>query len=128
VDHPGAVFMDTGSNWFFFGKDDQNAPPAFWFGADNGRAAFYVIAGDSVASVTQRLQRLVGTTPAATVVVAGPPPKPLGLCRHAALAALDAAFTQHAFPNDGLWLDIDYMDASRCSPPVPSILAIWRMT
>ena len=25
VDNPGAVFMDTGSNWFFFGKDDQNA-------------------------------------------------------------------------------------------------------
>lgn len=52
VDHPGAVFMDTGSNWFFSGKNDQNAPPAF-----------YVIAGNSAAVVTQRLQRLVGKTP-----------------------------------------------------------------
>jgi alpha-glucosidase len=110
VDHPGAVFMDTGSNWFFFGKDDQNAPPAFWFGADQGVPAFYVIAGDSVASVTQRLQRLVGTTPLPPLWSLGHHQSRWGYAGTQHLKQLDAAFTAHGFPNDGLWLDIDYMD------------------
>lgn len=110
VDHPGAVFMDTGSNWFFFGKDDQNAPPAFWFGADEGVPAFYVIAGDSVASVTQRLQRLVGKTPLPPLWSLGHHQSRWGYAGTQHLQQLDAAFTQNAFPNDGLWLDIDYME------------------
>ena len=110
VDHPGAVFMDTGSNWFFFGKDDQDAPPAFWLGSDQGVPAFYVIAGDSVASVTQRLQRLVGTTPLPPLWSLGHHQSRWGYAGTRHLQQLDAAFTEHAFPNDGLWLDIDYMD------------------
>ena len=110
VDHPGAVFMDTGSNWFFFGNDDQNAPPAFWLGADQGVPAFYVIAGDSVASVTQRLQRLVGTTPLPPLWSLGHHQSRWGYAGTQHLKQLDAAFTAHGFPNDGLWLDIDYMD------------------
>ncbi len=110
VDHPGAVFMDTGSNWFFFGKDDQNAPPAFWFGADQGVPAFYLIAGDSVASVTQRLQRLVGATPLPPLWSLGHHQSRWGYAGTQHLKRLDEAFTAHGFPNDGLWLDIDYMD------------------
>ncbi len=110
VDHPGAVFMDTGSNWFFSGKDDQNAPPAFWFGADEGVPAFYVIAGDSAASVTQRLQRLVGTTPLPPLWSLGHHQCRWGYAGTKDLNALDAGFTEHEFPADGLWLDIDYMD------------------
>lgn len=110
VDHPGAVFMDTGSNWFFFGKDDQNAPPTFWCGADQGVPAFYVIAGDSVASVTQRLQRLVGTTPLPPLWSLGHHQSRWGYAGTQHLKKLDAAFAEHGFPNDGLWLDIDYMD------------------
>jgi alpha-glucosidase len=32
VDHPGAAFMDTGSNWFFFGKDDPERTCVFLAG------------------------------------------------------------------------------------------------
>ena len=110
VDNPGAVFMDTGSNWFFFGKDDQNAPPAFWMGADDGVPAFYVIAGDSAAEVTERLQRLVGTTPLPPLWSLGHHQSRWGYAGTKQLSELDAGFTEHAFPNDGLWLDIDYMD------------------
>ena len=110
VDNPGAVFMDTGSNWFFFGKDDQNAPPAFWMGADDGVPAFYVIAGSSAAAVTERLQRLVGTTPLPPLWALGHHQSRWGYAGTKQLTELDAAFTEHAFPNDGLWLDIDYMD------------------
>lgn len=110
VDNPGAVFMDTGSNWFFFGKDDQEAPPAFWVGADHGVPAFYLIAGNSAASVTERLQRLVGTTPLPPLWSLGHHQSRWGYAGTRQLQHLDACFSEHEFPNDGLWLDIDYMD------------------
>jgi alpha-glucosidase len=110
VDHPGAVFMDTGSNWFFTGKDDLDAPPSFWFGGDQGVPAFYVIAGPSAASVTQRLQRLVGKTPLPPLWALGHHQCRWGYCGPRDLQRLDDAFSLHQFPCDGLWLDIDYMD------------------
>lgn len=110
VDHPGCVFMDTGSNWFFGGHDDQGAPPSLWFGADQGVPAFYLIAGDSAASVTRRLQRLVGTTPRPPLWSLGHHQCRWGYKGPADLEELDRGFTQHGLPCDGLWLDIDYMD------------------
>lgn len=110
VDHPGLVFMDTGSNWFFSGKDDLNAPASLWFGADQGVPAFYLIAGDSAASVTRRLQRLVGKTPLPPLWSLGHHQCRWGYAGPRDLNRLDAAFTANDFPNDGLWLDIDYMD------------------
>lgn len=110
VDHPGCVFMDTGSNWFFTGQDDLKAPPSLWFGADQGVPAFYVIAGSSAASVTQRLQRLVGTTPLPPLWSLGHHQCRWGYAGPRDLRRLDEAFNAHEFPCDGLWLDIDYMD------------------
>ena len=110
VDHPGAVFMDTGSNWFFSGHDDLNAPPSLWFGADQGVPAFYVIAGTDAASVTRRLQRLVGKTPLPPLWSLGHHQCRWGYCGPRDLDRLDEAFRAHEFPCDGLWLDIDYMD------------------
>ncbi len=110
VDHPGAVFMDTGSNWYFDGRQDAEVPPAVWFGADQGVPAFYLIAGNSAASVTRRLQRLVGVTPLPPLWSLGHHQCRWGYGGVRDLQRLDAAFTAHAFPNDGLWLDIDYMD------------------
>lgn len=110
VDHPGVVFMDTGSNWFFTGRDDLNAPPSLWFGADQGIPAFYVIAGTSAASVTRRLQRLVGKTPLPPLWSLGHHQCRWGYCGPRDLERLDESFREHEFPCDGLWLDIDYMD------------------
>ena len=110
VDHPGCVYMDTGSNWFFTGKDDLSAPPSLWFGADQGVPAFYVLAGTSAASVTRRLQRLVGKTPLPPLWSLGHHQCRWGYCGPRDLRRLDEAFTAHEFPCDGLWLDIDYMD------------------
>lgn len=113
VDHPGNVFMDTGSNWFFSGQDDLGAPPAFWFGADQGPPAFYLIAGHSAASVTERLQRLVGSTPLPPQWALGHHQSRWGYAGLQDLRELDAAFTAHDFPCDGLWLDIDHMEGYR---------------
>ncbi len=48
---------------------------------------YLLVAGPDAASVTRRLQRLVGTTPLPPAVGAGPPPVPLGLRRNARPAA-----------------------------------------
>ena len=119
VDHPGNVFMDTGSNWFFSGQDDLNAPPSLWLGADQGVPAFYVIAGHSAASVTQRLQRLVGTTPLPPLWALGHHQCRWGYAGTQDLNALDEAFTTHGFPCDGLWLDIDCMDRYKVFTTAP---------
>lgn len=110
VDHPGAVFMDTGSNWFFTGQDDQHAPESFWFGADQGVPAFYLISDSDLAMVTRRLQRLVGTTPLPPLWALGHHQCRWGYKGTHDLQQLDQAFARHEFPCDGLWLDIDYMD------------------
>jgi alpha-glucosidase len=110
VDHPGAVFMDTGSNWFFSAHDNLGAPASFWFGADQGVPAFYLIAGNDPASVTRRLQRLVGTTPLPPLWALGHHQCRWGYAGTRDLLALDEAFRSHEMPCDGLWLDIDYMD------------------
>ena len=110
VDHPGAVFMDTGSSWCFTGTDDLGGPPSFWLGCDQGPLALYVIAGRSALDVTCRLQRLVGTTPLPPLWALGHHQCRWGYAGTADLQRLDAAFRAHAFPCDGLWLDIDYMD------------------
>ena len=110
VDHPGNVFMDTGSDWFPGAAADLGAPPSLWFGADQGVPAFYVIAGNSAAAVTRRLQRLVGVTPLPPLWSLGHHQCQWGYAGPRDLNALDEAFTAHRFPNDGLWLDIDYME------------------
>lgn len=119
VDHPGAAFMDTASNWFFGGRDDQGAPPAFWLGADQGPPGLYLIAGASAAEVTARLQRLQGTTPLPPLWALGHHQCRWGYAGTADLQRLDAAFSEHQFPNDGLWLDIDHMQGYRVFTTAP---------
>ena len=75
----------------------------------HGVPALYMIAGNSAQSVTERLQRLVGTTPLPPVWALGHHQSRWGYAGMQQLSQLDQAFTDHAFPNDGLWLDIDYM-------------------
>ena len=53
---------------------------------------------------------MVGTTPLPPLWSLGHHQSRWGYAGTQQLTELDAGFTQHAFPNDGLWLDIDYMD------------------
>jgi len=94
-------------------SSDAGEPGWLEFGATDGAPSVYVIVGPSLAELTQKLQRLVGTT-------ARPPLWALGhhQCRWgyrgaADLRALDRAFERHRIPCDGLWLDIDYMRGYR---------------
>jgi alpha-glucosidase len=123
VDNPGTVFMDLGSNWFFSGKDDLGEPRSFWFGADDGEPAFYVIGGPDPHSVTRKLQQLVGTTPMPPLWALGHHQCKWGYTGIDDLTWLDRGFRKHKIPCDGLWLDIDYMDAFKVFTTNPKT---WR--
>lgn len=87
--------------------------PFFFLGAEDGPPCLYLLFGPSLAKLTMKLQRLVGAS-------ALPPLWALGhhQCRWGYQSASDLEwladnFERHEFPNDGLWLDIDYMNGYR---------------
>lgn len=111
LENPFASFVDCGSDASFFGNEDENRRVVI--GAEAGQPRLWVIYGPTLAELTVKLQNLVGKTPL-------PPAWALGYhqCRwgykgEEDLLWLDAKMTQHAIPNDGLWLDIDYMNGYR---------------
>ncbi len=87
--------------------------PFFFLGSEDGPPCIYLLFGPTLAQLTVKLQRLVGAS-------ALPPLWALGhqQCRWGYQGAADLEwladnFERHEFPNDGLWLDIDYMDGYR---------------
>lgn len=82
----------------------------FYVGAEGGRPDVYLLFGPTLAELTQKLQRLVGTTPRPPLWALGHHQSRWGYGSYRDLAALDRKLREHAIPCDGLWLDIDYMD------------------
>lgn len=82
-------------------------------GADGGAPNLWVVYGPSLAEVTQKLQRLLGTVPTPPVWSLGYHQSRWGYGGHDDLVALDEMFTKLGIPCDGLWLDLDYMDGFR---------------
>ncbi|MBR9980179.1 MAG: hypothetical protein KFF50_04045, partial [Desulfatitalea sp.] len=91
----------------------RDAPPAIILGASGGRPSLYILYGPSLAALTRRFQRLVGTTPLPPLWALGYHQCRWGYRGHDDLVALAEQFRRHRFPVDALWLDIDYMDAYR---------------
>jgi alpha-glucosidase len=80
-----------------------------WFGAPDGKPELFVLVGPSLAQLTEKLQRLVGVTPRPPLWALGHQQCRWGYKSQAELDELADQFERHAIPNDGLWLDIDYM-------------------
>ncbi len=85
----------------------------FAVGSTDGRPEIYLIAGESAAEVTTRLQRLVGTTPLPPLWALGYHQSRWGYASFTDLDRLDREFARRKIPCDGLWLDIDYMEGFR---------------
>jgi alpha-glucosidase len=99
----GAAFLRT--------PPAGRTPPdrRLWFGAPDGQPELFVIVGPSLAELTEKLQRLVGVTPRPPLWALGHQQCRWGYKSQAELDELARQFELHAIPNDGLWLDIDYM-------------------
>lgn len=84
-----------------------------WFGAPDGMPELFMIVGPSLPELTEKLQRLVGVTPRPPLWALGHQQCRWGYKSQAELDELADQFERHAIPNDGLWLDIDYMRGFR---------------
>lgn len=124
---PGAAFLRT--------PPAGRTPPdrRLWLGAPDGQPELFVIVGPSLAELTEKLQRLVGVTPRPPLWALGHQQCRWGYKSQAELDELARNFELHAIPNDGLWLDIDYMVGYRVFtideehwPDVPSGLQSLR--
>lgn len=93
--------------------DDGDDATRFFIGAPDGQPEVYFIVGPSLAELTRKLQRLVGTTPRPPLWALGHQQCRWGYASYSDLDGLDKQFRKHKIPNDGLWLDIDYMTGYR---------------
>ncbi|MFN3167387.1 MAG: TIM-barrel domain-containing protein [Phycisphaeraceae bacterium] len=117
VNNPDAVFMSTNPRVRIAEQADADeateSDTRFFIGSPDGRPEVYFIVGPTLADLTRKLQRLVGVTPLPPIWALGHHQCRWGYASHADLDALDRRFKRHAIPNDGLWLDIDYMRGYR---------------
>ena len=92
---------------------DGDEDTRFFIGAPDGQPEVFFIVGPSLAELTRKLQRLVGTTPRPPLWALGHQQCRWGYASYDDLDGLDQQFRKHKIPNDGLWLDIDYMTGYR---------------
>ena len=117
VNNPHAVFMSTNPRVRIADQadaaDDAEKETRFFIGSPDGRPEVYFIVGPTLAELTRKLQRLVGVTPLPPLWALGHQQCRWGYESYDDLDRLDRQFKRHAIPNDGLWLDIDYMRGYR---------------
>ena len=112
VHHPGEVFMDLASNFIWAsGNNSDLARRSFYVGAPDGEPDVYLIVGPDLPALTRKLQLLVGRTPVPPLWALGYHQCRWGYAGPRDLNWLDREFRRRRIPCDGLWLDIDYMDA-----------------
>ena len=114
LDNPHATFMSTGATIEIGGGQLSLGKPtrkAILIGAERGASDLYILVGPSLPELTRKLQNLVGRTPLPPVWALGYNQCRWGYRSDKDLLALDKKFRQHGIPCDGLWIDIDYMDA-----------------
>ncbi len=115
MDNPYATFVSLATHVNIAGQMDakEQNQPVVVFGAEHGQPNLTVLVGPSLAELTRKLQKLVGTTPMPPAWALGYQQCRWGYASAKDLESLDANFRKHEFPCDGLWLDIGYMDGYR---------------
>ena len=114
LDNPHATFISTKQNTSIAGQMElakTRSLSTILLGAEQGQPNLYLIHGPSLPELTRKLQSLVGVTPLPPAWALGYQQCRWGYESAAHLNDLDAKFTQHGIPADGLWLDIDYMES-----------------
>ncbi|QDU71114.1 glycoside hydrolase family 31 protein [Mucisphaera calidilacus] len=115
LNNPYAAFMSTNPRINIAGQSDadDDTRTRFFVGAPDGRPEIYFIVGPTLADLTRKLQRLVGTTPLPPLWSLGHHQCRWGYASFKDLDTVDQQLRKHKIPNDGLWLDIDYMTGFR---------------
>lgn len=111
INNPFASFMAFGAEVHIANQQKANNEPDFYIGSNNGAPSIYIICGKSAAEVTRTYQTLVGKTDRPPLWALGHHQCRWGYESYDDLDTIDKEFTKHKIPNDGLWLDIDYMES-----------------
>ena len=110
INDPYSVFMTLNAKLDWLPDGEKSG---IVIGASDGMPDIYIIPGPSLDDVTTTLQRLIGVTPRPPLWALGHQQCKWGYRSHKDLAGIRARFQKENIPNDGLWLDIDYMDGYR---------------
>ncbi|RYG33972.1 hypothetical protein EON81_16835, partial [bacterium] len=109
LDNPYPAWMETP------GKDEsrvfvewQRTSTKLILGSEGGEPNLIVLTDLTLAGLTQKLQKLIGTTPTPPLWSLGYHQSRWGYGGREDLMKLDAEFTRHGIPCDGLWMDLDY--------------------
>lgn len=116
VNNPHAVFMSFNPRVRIAQQADASdgkEETRFFIGAPDGQPEVFFIVGPTLAELTRKLQRLVGKTPRPPLWSLGHQQCRWGYAGYKDLNNLDQNFRKHKIPNDGLWVDIDYMRGYR---------------
>ncbi len=114
LDNPHSTFISLRQTVHIDGQKDQElkSEPII-IGAEAGCPSLFIIYGPSLPELTRKLQNLVGHTPLPPAWALGYHQCRWGYRSAADLKKLDKEFRRHGIPDDGLWLDIDYMNGFR---------------
>lgn len=116
LDNPHATFINTGASikigggQLDLGADERRL---IAIGAQNGASDLYILAANSLGTLTRKYQTLVGRTPLPPVWALGYHQCRWGYQSETDMLELDRLFREHGIPCDGLWIDIDYMQGFR---------------
>lgn len=113
IDNPFAVFMNTGANEGIFQPGAGPFIPELFFGARDGQPDVWFLLADRPDQLIQRIQTLQGRTPLPPLWALGHQQCRWGYKSYQDLSRIADGYAAHQIPNDGLWLDIDYMDGFR---------------
>ncbi len=111
--HPSIISVVPKLNVANQMKAIENHLPYFFLGAEDGPPSLYILFGPSLAELTVKLQKLVGFAPLPPLWSLGHQQCRWGYRGTEDLNELADHFDRIKFPNDGLWLDIDYMRGYR---------------
>lgn len=113
VDNPHCVFMNTGAEEAIFQPGAGPFVPELSFGARDGAPDVWFLADETPAGLVRKIQTLQGRVPPPPVWALGHQQCRWGYRNYADLKRVADQYERHGIPNDGLWLDIDYMDGFR---------------
>jgi len=113
LDNPFASFMSLAAVEGVAQLPDARSALRTYIGSPDGKPILYFIVGETPLEVTRKLQRLCGRTPMPPLWALGHHQCRWGYKSAAELKQIADTFRSYGIPNDGLWLDIDYMDAYR---------------
>lgn len=113
VNNPCAPFMNTGAEEGIFAFQNIQPDPLWYVGAQDGEPEIYVIVDETMAGVVSKIQRLQGCTPLPPLWALGHHQCRWGYKSQEQLEQVAQGYIRHGIPNDGLWLDIEYMRGYR---------------